>query len=101
MVGINLIFNTVRNPQPTGFSECINKSIKPIIYALTDDGYTFNNALRIHKIMHYLSFQNSIMTSPNYINFGRPIANFMNTINPIDLNQRLDVEAYFYMICRN
>ena len=90
MLGINLRYTTVKNPQANVVSERINKSIKSTIYVLVGDRYTFNNALCIHQMMYNSSFHNIIRISPNNIYFCRPIANFMDTFNPIDFNQGLD-----------
>ena len=101
MLGIKLKHTTVAHPEANSVSERINFSIKSTIKALMTEGYTFENAARIHESIYNSSFHNTIQTSPNRVHFGRELANITEALNPKVYQHRLDVHNDYYNLMNN
>ena len=70
----------VAHPEANAVSERINTSIKSTIKSLMAEGYTFENATKIHENIYNSSFHYTIQSTPNKIHFGRELANVTETL---------------------
>ena len=101
MLGIKLKHTMVAHPGANSISERINFSIKSTIKALMTEGYTFENAARIHESIYISSFHNTIQTSPNRVHLGRELANITEALNLKVYQHRLDVQNDYYTLMNN